>query len=293
MAESLAHGFGQIIGAVLELAIEPSLKNFAKKHGLYFDKKGPRPCRKGLKCTWKDHNGNEHDLDFVLEKGGLPDKQGMPAAFIETAWRRYTKHSRNKAQEIQGAIEPLAETYRGARPFKGAVLAGDFTASAVAQLRSLGFAVLYVPYSTIVSVFGKFGIDASSEEGTSEADFRKKIDAYKKLSAEKRRALSAAILPASKSAGVEFFSALEVTILRQIERITVIPLHGKPYDLTTISEAIAFLRKYKEDATAIAPVLRYEVQIRYSNGDLIDGKFGDRNGAIEFLQEYRVPAPAK
>lgn len=55
-------------------------------------------------------NGNAHDLDFVLERGGSDDKIGMPAAFIETAWRRYTKHYRNNAQEIQGALEPLAET---------------------------------------------------------------------------------------------------------------------------------------------------------------------------------------
>ena len=88
-------------------------------------------------------NKNSHDLDFVLERGGTPDKIGMPVAFIETAWRRYTKHSRNKAQEIQGALEPLAETYRHLAPFKGAVLAGVFTEGALTQLRSLGFTVLY------------------------------------------------------------------------------------------------------------------------------------------------------
>jgi hypothetical protein len=47
-------------------------------------------------------------------------------AFIETAWRRYTRHSRNKAQEIEGAIGPLAETFAHARPFLGAILAGQF-----------------------------------------------------------------------------------------------------------------------------------------------------------------------
>jgi hypothetical protein len=61
---------------------------------------------------------------------------GMPAAFIETAWRRYTKHSRNKAQEIQGAIMPLVETYMKAGPFIGAVLAGVFTKGALMALNS-------------------------------------------------------------------------------------------------------------------------------------------------------------
>src|SRR4051812_33111649 len=104
MAQSPAHRFGQIIGDVLEAAVEPLLADFAKKHGLYLDKRGERSCRPGVKCTWIDLNKNSHDLDFVLERGGTADKRGIPAAFIETAWRSYTKHSRAKAQEIQGAV---------------------------------------------------------------------------------------------------------------------------------------------------------------------------------------------
>ena len=110
MAASPSHKFGQIIGDLLESAVAPLLADFAVKHGLYFDRKGSRQCRDGLKCSWIDLNKNSHDLDFVLERGGTTIKKGMPAAFIEVAWRRYTKHSRNKAQEIQGAIMPLAET---------------------------------------------------------------------------------------------------------------------------------------------------------------------------------------
>jgi hypothetical protein len=89
------------------------------------------------------------------------------------------------------------------------------------------------------------------------------------------------------SEAAKFFCALKKVISRQIEGITVIPLHGKPYDLATISEAIEFVQKYKEDAAVGTPIQRYEVQIRYSNGDLIDGKFTDRESAIAFLQDYQ------
>jgi len=51
------------------------------------------------------------------------------------------------------------------------------------------------------------------------------------------------VLAACERDTAEFFSALETTVLRQIERITIIPLHGKPYDLATISEAIEFVQK--------------------------------------------------
>ena len=161
MAESLSHKFGQIIGDLLELALEPHLQKFARKHKLYLDKKGARKARSGKKVCWTDANGNKHDLDFVLERGGTENKIGDPVAFIESAWRRYTKHSRNKAQEIQGAVLPLAIKYRRSSPFVGVVLAGVFTEGALTQLKSLGFGVLYFPYETVVKTFSKFGINAA------------------------------------------------------------------------------------------------------------------------------------
>src|SRR2546426_5412878 len=164
MAESPAHRFGQIIGGILEVAIEPVLQQFAQEHGLYLDQKGPRLARQGNKVSWTDLNGNVHDLDFVLEKDGSPAHKGTPVAFIEVAWRRYTKHSRNKAQEIQGAIIPLAETYKNASPFIGVVLAGVFTEGALAQLRSLGFCVLHFSYESVISAFKDYRIDAAFDE---------------------------------------------------------------------------------------------------------------------------------
>ena len=112
MAESHSHKFGQIIGDLLEIAIQPHLEKFARKNKLFLDKKGIRKARPGKKVTWTDNNGNKHDLDFVIERGGAASKIGIPVAFIESAWRRYTKHSRNKAQEIQSAIIPLIENIK-------------------------------------------------------------------------------------------------------------------------------------------------------------------------------------
>lgn len=116
MAESPAHKLGQLIGNLLEELIEPFLSDFATRRNLYLDyQKNSRAARKGKKVTWEDPYGNVHDLDYVLERDGTGDATGTPVAFIEVAWRRYTKHSRNKAQEIQGAILPLAEKYHALR----------------------------------------------------------------------------------------------------------------------------------------------------------------------------------
>ena len=60
MAESLSHKFGQIIGELLEIALQPNLEKFAKKHKLFLDKKGERLVRKGKKLTWVDIKNNHN-----------------------------------------------------------------------------------------------------------------------------------------------------------------------------------------------------------------------------------------
>jgi hypothetical protein len=124
MAISLSHKFGQIIGDLLELAVVPHLQKFAKKNKLFLDKKGIRKARSGKKVSWTDGKGNNHDLDFVFERGGTENKIGLPVAFIVSAWRRGTRHSKNKVQEIQAAINPIVRNNKSTVYFKGAILGG-------------------------------------------------------------------------------------------------------------------------------------------------------------------------
>ena len=283
MAESLSHKFGQIIGDLLELAIEPHLKKFARTHKLFLDKKGERKARTGKKLSWTDGKANKHDLDFVLERGGTANKTGIPVAFIEVAWRRYTKHSRNKAQEIQGAIIPLTEKYKNSSPFVGVVLAGEFTGGSLNQLKSHGFGVLYFPYDTVVKAFGKFGIDASSNEGTSEKDFKKKIESWNKL--QDKTEVAKELLKLNKKNALTFFDSLKESVSRFIERIIILPLHGQESTLNTITEAIDFLNKYSEDKPKL-PLVKYEVIIKYNTGDRIEASFQDKKDTIKFLKTY-------
>jgi len=185
MAESLAHRWGQIIGDAFEMFVRNILGEVAQRRGLYLDFKRPRETRGGQgKVTWQDGYGNKHDLDYVLERGGTEETLGVPIAFIESAWRRYTKHSKNKVQEIEAAVMPIALTFSRHQPFCGAVLAGEFTHNALHQLESKGFGVLHIPYDSILAAFRDLGIDASSEDGvggTTEEEFREKITKWESL----------------------------------------------------------------------------------------------------------------
>lgn len=289
MAKSPSHKFGQIIGDTLEAAVEPVLKKFAEENNLYLDKKGPRrPARNGLKVKWVDEFGNTHDLDFVLEKNGSSTKIGSPVAFIETAWRRYTKHSRNKAQEIQAAILPLVSTHHKAAPFIGAILAGVFTDGAINQLKSRNFKVLYFSYETIVEAFNQVGIDANFDEDTPDDEFSQKVYAWEALSETDKNKVATSLININSDEVDQFIGALGRAVKREIELIRLLPLHGSPTICASVQEAISFLEGYNEN-DGTKPIVKYEIEIRYNSGTVIRGEFPDKDEAIHFLRDYELP----
>jgi hypothetical protein len=283
MAQAPGHKFGQIIGENLELAIKTPLKIIAKEYNLYLDYKHRRLAR-GNKSNvnWRDDKGNVHDLDYVLEEGGTEKEIGKPKAFIEIAWRRYTKHSRNKAQEIQGAIAPLAQTYSSNHPFLGVVLGGVFTKGSLTQLESYGFNVLFYPYDMIAKAFKSVGIDIIFDEDTEDEVLQQKIDSYEALSESQKVKICNKLRSLNKNAFQNFMDSLKIFLERKVESVFVLPLYGTSHKLSSIQEAMIFLDNYKEIHTT-RQFVRFEVNVRYSNGDDIRGVFRDKTKAIEFL----------
>lgn len=286
MAEALGHKFGNQMGAFFESAFYPLVQEFAAKHDLYLDRKGSRPVRKkAKKVKWIDTYGVSHDLDFVLERGGTAQSIGEPVAFIETAWRRYVKHSRNKVQEIQGALLPIKQRHRYSAPFLGAFLAGDYTDGALDALRRCGFQIVFFPYANVVRAFATVKVDVSSEEDTPDVEFKAKIEQLQSLSNSQRQKVWKKLASAHAREIVTFMEALERAVTRRITVVTIIPLHGKAVECPSIDDAITFIQGYVEHQSG-GPLVRYEVRIRYTNGDNIDGQFRSKLDAIDFLRVY-------
>lgn len=271
------------------MAMHALLSKTATKHKLYLDQKGQRTARPGKKIAWVDLYGNSHDLDFVLEKNGSDTRIGTPVAFIESAWRRYTKHSRNKAQEIQGAILPLVQTHGNHAPFIGVILAGDFTDGAKTQLRSHRFRVLHFSYESLVATFKAARIDASFDEKTPDADCARKVRAWERLAEKDRNNLAVRLLKDNKAQVKTFIDELEAAILRQIKMIRVLPLHGSALEIDALDMAIAFVESYQEDDTAPKPFAKFEIIISYDNNDEIKGNFHKKADALDFLRSYLPP----
>jgi len=68
-----------------------------------------------------------------------------------------------------------------------------------------------------------------------------------------------------------------------------LPLHGDYRELATIEDAISYISGHGE--TAGKTFIRYEIQIRYNNGDNIDGAFENKDTAIKFLRTFQPVVP--
>jgi len=280
------HLLGQQIGAVLEAALKPVLQQMAAEHDLYLDSYGPRPGVRSInKVAWTDTFNNSHDLDFVLERGGTATRKGNPAAFIEAAWRRYGKHSKAKAQEIQGAVLPVIAKWANVGPVAAAVVAGEWTAPALRQLRSSGFVLLHLNFTATVASFAASGIDIRGKDAVEDAFWQRQVDTLAALSDEAKAQLAARVYSDNKSEIDGFVEDLVARVVRTVVRVEVTPMHGTVVDYEDVGSAVQGIRSFASPV-ASDPFLRFEVRVHYTNGDKIEADFALATDAIRFLESF-------
>jgi len=289
MAESPSHKFGQALGKlfediVLDDILKPRLEQFAKTKNYYLDSQRSRPVRSGKKVTWEDKYGNKHDLDFVIEIDGTDHQLGRPVAFIESAWRRYTKHSKNKAQEIQGALLPIVELHDA--PFYGVVLAGEFTKPALDQLRNNGFAIIYIPYQDVVAAFKEIDFEVAFDETTADEIYTAASNRLVALNSSEKDNLRQALMRVSKQQVDRFMDTLRNCLERFISQIIIMPLFGTRYEFKNIDDALTELNTVDIDR-ASGEFERFEVIIDYSNSDKIQATFQDKILLADFLRKLK------
>mgnify|MGYP001045719563 CR=1 FL=1 len=285
MAKSPAHRFGQIIGDLLEYTLIRYCQPIAKEYGMYLDYKHSRPARNNQnEVRWTDINGNTHKLDIVIEYGGSEIKTGNPRAFIEMAWRRYTKHSKNKAQEISAAIQPLVSRYSEYGPFYGAVLAGEFTENSLNQMKSEGFKLLYFSINAIEDAFATQGIDAHWDENTSEETLQNRVVQLEALTETQLQLIGDYLIHNNIEQWEIFLMCLRNALERTLESISVVSLYGNSKIFYNVQEACAYIAEEEKEVTFTKDSFyRYEIVVKYSNGDKIDMQFREQQAAIASL----------
>lgn len=293
MAKSPSHALGQIIGYAMEQAFFTMLQPIAAEFDLFLDRQGPREAReKKKKVTWVDENGNKHDLDFVLERSGTESTLGKPVAFIESAWRRYTKHSVNKAAEISQALVPLRRTHHVHRPFLGALVAGEWTEGGIKQMESQGVAVLYLPRQMLIDAFSSANIDLDFDEGTKLEHLALQVEKWSKLDNAAKNGVLIDLQTRAARIFATFSERLRQHLSRTVEEVQILHLRGNALTADSVPEALEILSGIDsaETSTVDLTVHRFEIAIRYSNDDQVQATFSSIQDAIIWLEAH---APAK
>lgn len=286
MAKSNAHKFGQMIGDLLEGAIIDKFKPVCKEYNMYLDYQHMRKARNNKKkVRWEDEDGNKHDLDIVIEINGSEEKLGDPKAFIEMAWRRSTRHSKNKVQEIAGAVLPIVKKYNRLSPFYGAVLAGEFTSSSLHQLESQGFKVLYFDIGTIIQSFKLIGLEIEWDDNTDEDIIAEYIKFFNVVSSEDKDKLVEYIFKSNEEKLNQFIKSLKDCFLRKVERIRIFTLYGDIVEVDSIDKAIEYINNYDKENTKIDTLIGYEIYVKYNNGDKMEAEFKEKRDVLRFLNE--------
>lgn len=284
MALSPAHRFGQIIGELLENATVEKVQPIVAKHNMYLDYIHPRSARHGSKKIHvQDNLGNYHDLDLVIEEGGSEDILGTPRAFIEVAWRRYTKHSKNKAQEISSAVLACARKYADNSPFMGTVLAGDFTENSIKQLTSQGFIVVHFTRKAVIDAFATVGINADWQENTPEDVVQEEVNKYNDLQPAQTNKIKDRLFSEEKEAFDVFTKTLDDSLERKIEAVTVVALWGTSQTFKQLSEARNYIEKTIPNGDHDAAFIRFEICIEYSDESKMKMQFMNKSEALAKL----------
>jgi len=287
MANSPSHALGQIIGYTMELAFYKILREFITDDSYYIDKYGERSARENKKkVTWLDDKKNKHDLDFVIEKNGTETHKGIPVAFIESAWRRYTKHSVNKAGEIVNSLIPLRRTYNDHHPFLGAVVSGEWTAPGLVQMSSQGIKVVSIPVPLIINAFRVQNIDVHYVESTDTNHMQNEVDKWHALTEENKQNVIDTLASSSKQYFVDFLDDLKSHLTRRIERIIILPLYGELLHANNLDDAISIISNFEDIdlKEKLSCLRRIEIQMRFSNLTKIEGSFNSKEDAIDWLK---------
>lgn len=233
---------GEAIGASMERALKAKLEELADEYGCHYLTSGVRKTKGGTvtkKLLMSDNYGNEYDIDGVLA-----NEQMQPLIIFESKYIRYKKHNRDKGSWICTAHSAVRRRYHSIRS-SIAVLAGSWSGSSQAMMRSYDINLFLIPFETITNILKDLGV--VFEWGEKEKD--KARDAwikYNKLSQKEKDSIGEKMIAEIEG---ELFSLIKLilddSLEREIEKIVVEIVSNlgevKIFEFDSVEEALDFL----------------------------------------------------
>jgi hypothetical protein len=264
---SAGHKLGQLIGDWFEeYFVLPLLTQAGATLNLFLDNRFiERPVR-GEKIVWEDGEGNSVDYDFVLELNGRTDHRGIPVAFVECAWRRGARHSKDKARDDSGKLLPMRGSYPTAR-FLGMVVAGDFTEPARELVSSRGIDLFYVSKDKVVQAFRQVGLTVDYPDDAPEAEKARLATAFeRRFTTDKHPEVAQRLIDLlGQPAVTSYVDRVRAKLSALPEEIRLILRHeSTPIVFRSLDEVSAFLEN--PSFTMNTPRTTYVYQVTYTDG---------------------------
>ena len=235
---------GEAIGAQMESALNRLLDRIANEQGCHFVSKGVRKTKGGKvqkKLLLSDKFGTNYNVDSVIA-----NEKMQPLILIESKYIRYTKHNRDKGSWVCTAHPALRRRYSSIRS-SVAVLAGSWSRSSLAMMKSYDINFFIIPFEKICEFLAAYNVDFN----WGEKDREKAVIAwrqYNKLRNVERARIGQAMVDLVKREVEQLIlKILDDTIDRQVDKV-LIELRSnigevKAYEFTTVEEAIEFLNR--------------------------------------------------
>lgn len=232
---------GEAIGVEMEKALNAFLTDLIEPLGYHFLSKSPVKQKDGKekKLLMYDSFGTVYNIDAVIANASM-----QPIILIESKYIRYTKHNRDKGSWICTAHPALRRRYDSIRS-SIAILAGSWSSSSLAMMRSHNINIFLVPFSLICNLLATHGIGfdwAEKDRTAAQAAW----ESYLALSDTEKAHIGVEMINTVKDALQKLVLAiLDDTTAREIDAVTI-ELHSnlgevKVYTFPTIAQAIEFL----------------------------------------------------
>lgn len=230
---------GEAIGAAMETSLGTFLNSIAEVNNFHYVSKSPIVGKK--KLLMYDQFGTEYNIDSVIA-----DQSMRPLILLESKYIRYKKHNRDKGSWLCTAHPAVRRRYHSIRS-SIAVLAGNWSLSSLAMMKSFDINIFLIPYAKICEFLAVYDIDFD----WGEKDRAKAVDAwltYQSLQLVDKQKIGDQMISLIKTELEQLIiSIIDESVEREVSKITV-ELHSnlgevKFFEFDTVESAIEFLNK--------------------------------------------------
>lgn len=232
---------GEAIGAQMEKALNVLLTNLVEGRGYHFLSKSPIKNKAGTqkKLLMYDKFGTAYNVDAVIANESL-----QPIILIESKYIRYKKHNCDKGSWLCVAHPAIRRRYASIRR-SIAVLAGSWSSSSLAMMKSYDINIFLIPFRAICDLLAHYNIQFDWDEKDRATAIRS-WQQYTKLAEEDKAGIGFQMVGLIKNDLEQLvLTILDENIEREIDKVSI-ELHSnigevKAHEFSTVTEAIDFL----------------------------------------------------